>query len=191
MWVPAGTMRRLDGGIEMDARRFSAFNLIATFVGCLALVGSLLLTAVKPADAVTYGDNMVLPSSTAPWVVPIYWGKINKKSQQICTGSLIAQQFVLTAAHCLDGLENGTFSVQVGGDRLGTGTRIYVDGWWMNGRYSRKRYINDVAVLHLVQPANIGQLAALPTSKRAPGKMRIYGWGCRASDFVAGRLCQS
>ena len=157
----------------------------------IALLLSVFITAPKPTSAVTYGDNMVTPSSTTPWVVPIYRGRINKKSQQICTGSLIAQQFVLTAAHCLDGLENGTFSVQVGGDRLGTGTRIYVDGWWMNGRYSRKRYINDVAVLHLVQPANIGQLAALPTSKRAPGKMRIYGWGCRASDFVAGRLCQS
>ena len=157
-------------------------------VTCLLLLSSLLALPAPSADAVTYGDDVVSPSTAAPWVVPIYWGPINRKSQQICTGSLIEQQYVLTAAHCISDLEDGTFSVQVGGDRLGQGRRIYADGWWLNGRYSQRRYVNDIGILHLVEPANISPLATPSRSRKVPAKMRIYGWGLDQNGRQSGNL---
>ena len=160
-------------------------------LACVATGFSLLLSLLliaPPATAVTYGGEVGSPSSSRPWVVPIYWGKINKASQQICTGSLIDQQVVLTAAHCIDGLEKGTFSIQVGADRLDQGRRIYADGWWINPRYSRARYVNDVALLHLVEPANVSSLGRLATARKVPSKMRIYGWGVDQNGRQSGAL---
>ena len=58
----------------------------------VGLILSMLVAPAPDATAVTYGREVISPSSSAAWVVPLYWGRVNKPSQMICTGSLIEQK---------------------------------------------------------------------------------------------------
>ncbi|MBM4225649.1 MAG: serine protease, partial [Gammaproteobacteria bacterium] len=149
------------------------------------ILGLLLLAFAVPsvAHAVTYGDPVYEPSVTHPEIVPVWVGRSG-----MCSGTLIDQQVVLTAAHCVYGRKN--FEIEVGGDMLTSGRRISVNGAWYHPRFDERRLRNDIALLHLSDPADVTQLGILdPSVKLGPSTlMTIAGWGNDQNDEITDEL---
>jgi V8-like Glu-specific endopeptidase len=139
-------------------------------------------TQVSSVVAVTYGNPIENPSVTFPEVVPIW------SSGGMCSGTLIEQQVVLTAAHCIYGV-NGPFQISVGGNDLLGGTRIDVDATWYHPRYDEVFAENDIGLLHLVKPAGVKKLGSLPKSNAPkPKAFTLLGWGRDQNGQLTGKL---
>ena len=89
-------------GVTMSIRHRGA-ALSLHLVLALSLLCSLLIApfATSQAKAVVFGEEVPEASVTAPWVASIWYTKnINEKARFICTGSLIREDIIITAAHC-------------------------------------------------------------------------------------------
>lgn len=153
-------------------------RLVALFVGVILLMTFPFSSAV----AVTYGSTVENPSVSFPEVVPVWL------NDGMCSGTLIEQQVVLTAAHCIYG-QDGPFQISVGGDDLLTGNRIDVDATWYHPRYDESFAENDIGLLHLVKPAGVRRLGTLPKSMAAkPNTFTLLGWGLDQNRRLTGKL---
>src|SRR4051794_37312625 len=158
------------------------------------LIGVLALLAAAPAAHAqrkpvnVVGGNTVTSPDEAPWSVFITAAGASGTS--LCSGSIIAPDRVLTAAHCvLDGaqpLAAGAFSVVAG----------IVDGRpgaaWSHIQPRQAASVRGdpaypsplrgyaVAVLPLTQAFDIGGAAVRatpPAPASTAGPVRVYGWG--------------
>ena len=153
-----------------------------------ALLPLTLVTIVQTstASAVTYGDPIENPQIEFPEVVPVWVG-----GSSLCSGTLVTQQVVLTAAHCVYG-QSGPFQISVGGSTLNNGRLIDVDATWYHPRYDAAFSQNDIALLHLKTPAGVSRLGVLPKPKmKSLGKkFLIVGWGRDQNGMITGKLHQ-
>ncbi|GGX98832.1 trypsin-like serine protease [Streptomyces minutiscleroticus] len=123
--------------------------------------------------------------SGAPWMVQLAYYDATTEDSYFCGGTLVAPNKVLTAAHCVAGLdwaENG--AVVAGATGLYDGTSGTVAGvWsqWNHTRYNGETYQHDIAVLTLDRPLDQPWLrlaAAGDTPSYTPGRTgTVYGWG--------------
>jgi len=122
-----------------------------------------------------------------PWQVALL---SNRYNQQFCGGSLIARNWVLTAAHCVNDALPGNLSVVVGRHDLSTseGQRIQVNQILVHPDYNVAADGDaDIALLRLTQPAVLTttvQLVPLTgpldAAAYAPGTpATVTGWGTR------------
>ncbi|MEU9357788.1 trypsin-like serine protease [Streptomyces sp. NPDC048301] len=134
----------------------------------------------------------------APWMVQLHYyddkGTTDESDDEgyFCGGTLVAPAKVLTAAHCVDGLDwetngavlGGTTQLPDSGDLHG-GTVTSVWRQWVHPDYDDAGYDHDVAVLTLgsalpyatLQPAASGDTARYKTGTPAT----VYGWGRTSS----------
>ena len=142
--------------------------------------------SLQTAGAVTYGDNVNVPSSSMPAVVSL-WVEVDGKLEFSCTATLIEQRIAVTAAHCIQG-EDREMTVWVGNNRLfdSLGKGHLVDATWFHSRYSSSQIANDVGILHLATPADIpkSKLARLDGNTRLDAKTKfiLAGWGRDQND---------
>lgn len=120
-----------------------------------------------------------------PWMTALVERGQTPVNGQFCGGALIHPQWVLSAAHCVEGMSAASLDVIVGGHDLrasGDGTRVAVSQIVIHPRFSTVNggLVNDVALLKLSQP--LKGVPVLPlvdaVSQVAPGTpVKGMGWG--------------
>jgi len=160
----------------------------------LILLVLILLAAIAPAGAnrafkqaddeeMEYGitGKTEEPVGAQPWMVALVEDGYDASESQFCGGTLIAPQWVLTAAHCIEDTVASEMDVVIGRHELSSnqGERIDVDRLVPHPQYSE---FHDIALIHLVRPATAGQVIDLVTAVNeqlddAPATAHMSGWG--------------
>jgi secreted trypsin-like serine protease len=140
-------------------------------------------TTPKKSPFIIGGTDTSIAS--APWMVQLAYYDSTTGDGYFCGGSLVAPNKVLTAAHCVAGLDwvkNG--AVLAGATGLydtTTGTVAGVLHQWNHPSFSHTTLKNDVAVLTLDRPLEQQWLRLAASNDSALYKSgtsaTVYGWG--------------
>jgi secreted trypsin-like serine protease len=157
------------------------------------------LTAREPGTTAKIVGGIMAPSGKFPFQTALIFSGTPAGSEQLgqfCGGSLIAQDWVLTAAHCVPNTDPGEVDVYVGSNVLPSGgggptpagaARIHVDGIIVHEAYDSATSDNDIALLHLIGPAPAELTTAVMADAEldkqyvvALGDAVVIGWGATA-----------
>ena len=191
--VPATTSAKSDlapvatkSGTPVDQALLARIRKAAVKQG---IVGSTPTVLGKPgAAAPRIIGGTPISITSAPSMVQL-WYFTSANTAQFCGGTLIAPDKVLTAAHCVAGLDWHKNGVVVGSTSgLWDGSSGKVSGvWrqWSHPKYSSRTIQNDIAVLTLSQtlPNKTTRLvkAGDTASYRSGTVGTVYGWGLTGS----------
>lgn len=154
------------------------------------------------ANAIPFGDRLLAASAPAvppakivggrpapkgayPWMTALVQRGQSAVNGQFCGGALIHPQWVLSAAHCVEGMSASSLDVLVGAHDLRSttdGVRVAVSRIVIHPRFNTVKgtLVNDFALLRLSQP--LTGVPVLPlvdaVGQITPGTpVRGMGWG--------------
>lgn len=141
-------------------------------LGVLLLCG-MLLAAFSTVEGVV-GGHTTLPAG-APYVVSVQY------PTHICGGALVASEWVLTTASCVDGKVAASLRILAGSHRLLTNMeRISVSTVTKHPGYDTTSGMNNVALLKLAKSAESARVQVIPLNDAAVltgTPTEFYGWG--------------
>ena len=165
------------------------------------LLAVLLVWSAQPALALDIKDPALAPVEETskilggvqaapgawPWIAALlYANDSNVYSAQFCSGVLIDKSWVLTAAHCVQGMSAQGIQVAVGAWDLTafTGSRTPVRSIRIHPQFSSTSLYNDIALVELSVPSSIQPIALFSgesvdnTPPSLLGKLvTVLGWG--------------
>ncbi|ROL51752.1 Coagulation factor IX [Anabarilius grahami] len=134
------------------------------------------------------GGNPALPGEI-PWQVAL----VSHSTQQVfCGGSILSPLWVITAAHCLVGSQNGSFFIRVGEHDVSktedTEQNLDVTRFISHPRYDSKSslYNHDIALLRLrtpirltptIRPICLGPMLFSNSLLQSGSLATVSGWG--------------
>jgi len=125
------------------------------------------------------GGYEVYPEHSFPWQILL------TVSGSMCGGSVISKNYILTAAHCVDGSYASGMSVYVGGHARGSGDVKKVSKVIEHENYNSRTYDNDIALLKLEDELTFTDEITpicLPSSDAVVGTTcTVTGWGTTSS----------
>lgn len=166
--------------------------LAAIFPPSLAIAAAM-ATGAQSAPGSGAADEGRALRSHAPWQAEIYsnftsWTQKDLEAHKPwelphrCGGSLIADHWILTAAHCIDQqkVDKG-YRVRLGTTEIddNSGVTYRIDRMVMHGRYDAEHHFNDIALLHFVADE-------LTDRGKAANVARIRLYGAYSSDGTIG-----
>lgn len=177
---------------------------IQTFVHNAKKAGTMVNDA---ADTRIYGGRPAQQGAW-PWQVSLHTASRVGQDQesrvlsQFCGGSLIARQWVLTAAHCVQDWEKkitpaNEILIRTGNVNLWEGDFRQVSAVIPHPDYNPQRTDNDVALVKLSQPINqsSGPVGAIPVLQNGndlrPGPAVSIGWGLMEEGRIPGVLMET
>lgn len=170
--------------------------LITTLVLLVAHHGAAVPQARKfgfPSGRITGGED-AQPHS-APWIVSMQWGMLGMTAH-ICGGSIIADRWVVTAAHCLDAIPDfGTWILIAGRHRLdkeepATEQQRDVErrNAWRHEGYTGGVAPYDIGLLRVERPFDLNGVSVAAIGLPAPdvihsGRVDLHGWGSVSTSW--------
>ncbi|GGT23671.1 S1 family peptidase [Streptomyces purpureus] len=149
-------------------------NLVRTLKRCVATAAVILAAvSLQPSTASAAQAPVVGGTRAAqgefPWMVRLSMG---------CGGSLLTQQIVLTAAHCVSGSGNNTSITATAGVvdlRSSSAIKVRSTKVLQAPGYNGKG--KDWALIKLAQPINLPTLKIAETTAYNNGTFTVAGWG--------------
>ncbi|KAL9980271.1 hypothetical protein ACROYT_G008832 [Oculina patagonica] len=144
---------------------------------------------IRPPHSKIIGGRNTRPGAW-PWQVSL---KHRHRGHQ-CGGSVVGPQWILTAAHCFDGLNQTNFTIITGEHHLsradGLEQEVAIEKLIKHPRYDEScNYNNDVAMLKLTKPLRYNNRVGpvcLPKSDFSSGtNCYITGWGTTENSTQA------
>ena len=161
---------------------------------CYLLLSSVLINTVcanEPEEKHSINPKIIggINSTTQkwPWVVALINSSQTDEKGFFCGGTLIAERWVLTAAHCLEKLNSSDLTVILGQDSLNNlqGETLRVNRIVIHPFYNKDSLFNDLALVQLSSATQREPLQILDKEslQNLPNKEAIaLGWGNITTD---------
>ncbi len=124
-----------------------------------------------------------------------FMASLQKDGRHYCAGSLIGEQTILTAAHCVIGQKAENLKISLGRHNLNiaedeTAQTYQVKDITIHPDYSGTTFVNDVAIIHLEEAAELNDFVQpIPLAEKdstPEGTTTIIGWGRLEGGFFGG-----